>query len=102
MVFDLETYNDQEIVDAHAVSLHEVNRLRDRWYRDITREEIPTDRNYAILYNKSCRDSVLNMLKYISEKHGGDERTHIDKEGDEVVTSFRILLLAHISSGIDC
>ena len=41
------------------------------------------------------------MLKYISENYEGDERTYIDKDGDELVSSYRILLVAHISSGFD-
>ena len=41
------------------------------------------------------------MLKYISEKYEGDERTYIDKDGDEIVSSYRLLLVAHNSSGFD-
>ena len=43
----------------------------------------------------------MNMLKYISENYEGDERTYIDKEGDEIVNSYRILLLAHNAGGFD-
>ena len=43
----------------------------------------------------------MNMLKYISKNYEDDERTVIDKDGDEVVSSYRILLLAHNSSGFD-
>ena len=43
----------------------------------------------------------MNMLKYISENYEGDERTYIDKEGDEIASSHRILLLAHNASGFD-
>ena len=43
----------------------------------------------------------MNMLKYISEKYHGDERTYIDRDGDEIVSSYRLLLLAHNSSGFD-
>ena len=41
------------------------------------------------------------MFKYISENYEGDERTYIDKNGDEIVSSYRILLVAHNSSGFD-
>ena len=37
----------------------------------------------------------------VSEKYEGDGRTYIDKKGDEMVSSNRILLLAHIASGFD-
>ena len=43
----------------------------------------------------------MNMLKYNSEKYEGDERTYVDKDGDEIVSSYRLLLLAHNSSGFD-
>ena len=43
----------------------------------------------------------MNMLKYISGNYEGDERTYIDKDGDEIVSSNRPLLVAHNSSGFD-
>ena len=41
------------------------------------------------------------MLKYISENYQGDGRTYIDEDGDKIVSSYRLLLVAHISSGFD-
>ena len=41
----------------------------------------------------------MNMLKYISENYLGDERTY--KDGDDIVSSYRLLLVAHISSAFD-
>ena len=35
----------------------------------------------------------MNMLKYISEKYECDERTYIDKDRDEIVSSYRLLLV---------
>ena len=43
----------------------------------------------------------MNMLKYKSENYEGDERTYIDKDAEELVSSIRLLLVAHISSGFD-
>ena len=43
----------------------------------------------------------MNMLKHISENYEGYEGTYINKIGDEVVSSYRILLLAHKRSGFD-
>ena len=43
----------------------------------------------------------MNMLKYISENYEGYEGTYIDKDGDEIVSSYRLLLVAHNSSGFD-
>ena len=41
------------------------------------------------------------MLKCFSENCQGDERTYIDKEGNEIINSWRILFLAHSSCGFD-
>ena len=43
-VFDLETYNDQEFAEAYAAGLYDVNRLRDKWDRDLTSDELVTER----------------------------------------------------------
>ena len=41
------------------------------------------------------------MLNYVSETYEGDERTYIDKNGDEIVHSYRLLLVAQNSSCFD-
>ena len=43
----------------------------------------------------------MNMLKYISENYDGDEGTYFDKDGDEIYSSYRLLLVVHNSSGFD-
>ena len=43
----------------------------------------------------------MNMLKYFSENYDGDEKIYIDKDGDEIISSYRLLLVAHKSSGFD-
>ena len=43
----------------------------------------------------------MNLLENISQNFEGDERTYIDKEGDGIFNSYRILLLAHNASGFD-
>ena len=43
----------------------------------------------------------MNMLKFISENYEVDERTYTDKDGDEIVSSYRNLILAHHSFGFD-
>ena len=43
----------------------------------------------------------MNMLKLVSENCEGDERTYIDRECNEMVCSYRILLLAHNASVFD-
>ena len=100
-VFDLETHNDEEFAEAYAVGLYDVNRLRDCWHRDLTPHELVIERKHVTVFDASNGNCVMNMLKHISENYNGDERTYIDKDGDEIVSSYRLLLVAHNSSGFD-
>ena len=100
-VFDLETHNDQEFAEAYAVGLYDVNRLRDRWHRDLTSNELIIERKNVTVFDASNGNCVMNMLKYISENYEGDERTYIDKDGDEIISSYRLLIIAHNSSEFD-
>ena len=100
-VFDLETHNDQEFAEAYAAGLYDVNRLRDCWYRDLPSDELVIERKHVNVFDASNGNCIMNMLKYISENYEGDERTYIDKDGDEIVSSYRLLLVAHIRSGFD-
>ena len=100
-VFDLETHNDQEFAEAYAVGLYDVNRLKDCWYRDLNSNEKLIERNHVNVFNASNGNCIMNMLKYISKNYDGDERTYIDKDGDEIISSNRLLLVAHNSSGFD-
>ena len=100
-VFDLETHNDEEFAEAYAAGLYDANRLRDKWDRDLTSNELVIEKQNVTVFDASNGNCVLNMLKYISEIYEGDERTYIDKDGDEIVSSYRLLLVAHNSSGFD-
>ena len=87
-VFDLETHNDQEFAEAYAARLYDVNRLKDKWHRDLTPLELETERENVTVFDGSYGKPVMNMPKYISENYEGDERTYIDKEDDEIVSSY--------------
>ena len=100
-VFDLETHNDQEFAEANAAGLYDVNRLRDKWDRDLTPDELVIERKNVLIFDASNGNCVMNMLKYISENYDGDERTYIDKDGDEIISSYRLLFVAHNSPGFD-
>ena len=100
-VFDLETHNDQEFAETYAAGLYDVNRLRECWHRDLTGDELVIERKNVTVFDASNGNCIMNMLKYISENYDGDERTYIDKDGDEIVSSYRLLLVAHNSSGFD-
>ena len=93
-VFDLKTYNDQEFAEAYAAGLYDVHRLRDKWDRDLTVQEIETERETVIVFDSSNGNPVMNMLKNTSEKYEGDERTCNDKDRDEIVSSYRLSLVA--------
>ena len=100
-IFDLETHNDQEFAEAYAAGLYDVNPLRDRWHRDLTNNELTIERKNVTVFDASNGNCNMNMLKNFSENYEGDERTYIDKDGDEIVSSNRLLLVAHNSSGFD-
>ena len=100
-VFDLETPNDQEFSEAYAAGLYDVNRLRDCWYRDLNSDELIIERKNVTVFDASNGNCIMNMLKHISENYDGDERTYFDKDGDEIISSYRLLLVAHNSSGFD-
>ena len=100
-VFDLETHNDNEFAETYASGLYDINRLRDRWHRDLTSDELMIEIKNVTIFDASNGNCVMNMLKYISENYDGDERTYIDKDGDEIVSSYRLLLVAHNSSSFD-
>ena len=78
-----------------------MKRLRDRWDRDLTPDGLMIEKENVTVFDAFNGNSVMNMLKYISENYEGDERTYIDKDGDEIVSSYRLLLVAHNSSGFD-
>ena len=101
LIFDLETYNDQELAEAYVAGLYDVNCLRYEWDRDLTVQEIETERENVNVFDKSCEDLVMNMLKFFSENYDGDKRTYIDKDGDEIVSSYRVLSVAHNASSFD-
>ena len=52
-VFDLETHNDQEFAEAYAAGLYDVNRLRDRWHRDLTSNELLIERKNVNVFDAS-------------------------------------------------
>ena len=100
-VFDLEKCNNQDFAQAHAAGLYDENRLQDKWHRDLSPDEIVTEKDNVIVFNASNGNCAMNMLKYFSENYEGDERRYIDRVGVEIASSYRLLLVAHSSSGFD-
>ena len=100
-VFDLETHNDQEFAEAYAVGLCDVNRLKDCWQRDLNTNELIRERKHVTIFDASNGNCIMNMLKYISKNYEGDEKTYIDRDGNEIVSSYKLSLVADNSSGFD-
>ena len=75
--------------------------LCDRWDRELTPDEIVIEKENVTIFDGCNGNPVMNKLKYISENYESDERTYIDKDGDEKNSSYRFLLPAHNSSGFD-
>ena len=100
-VFDLETYNNQEFAELYAAGVYDVNRLRDRWKKGLPHNEIMMEKENVTVFDASIGNPVMNRLQYISESYEGDERTYNDKDVDDIVSAYRLLLVAHNSSGFD-
>ena len=100
-VFDLETCSGQGLPEANKPGLYDVNCLRDRWNRDLIPVETMTEKDKVIGFNGCSRNPVMSMLKYTSENYEGDQKTYIDEDGDEILTSYRLLLVAKNASGFD-
>ena len=81
--------------------MYDVNRLRECWHRDLNSNELIIERKHVTVFDASNGNCIMNMLKNISENFEGDERAYIDKDGDEIISSYRLLLVAHKSSGFD-
>ena len=75
--------------------------MRDKWGRNLSTDEIVTEKDNVFVFDGSNGNPVMTMLKYISENYEGDENTYIDKDGDQIVSSFRHLLVALNASGFD-
>ena len=78
-----------------------MNRLQDRWNRDLTADEIVREKDNFFVFEKPFKNPAMNRPKHFSQNYEGDERTFIDEDGDEVVSSYWFSLLARNSSCID-
>ena len=78
-----------------------MNRLRGKRYQNLPPKELQTKRKHDFVSDKSCGNPIMKMFEKISENYEGDEKTLIDKDGDEIVSSCRLLLVAHNSTGLD-
>ena len=63
-VFDLQAFNVENFAESYAAVLFDVSRLQDRWDRDLTPDEIVTEKDSAIVFGISNGNPVMNMPKY--------------------------------------
>ena len=49
--------------------------LQDSWDRDLTVQELVTERINVFLFDKLCGNPIKNKLELISENYKGDGRT---------------------------
>ena len=54
-----------------------------------------------IVFDKSKENPVINIIEYFLVNYERDENTNIDRNGDDRITSYRLLILAHNASGFD-
>ena len=71
LLFDLKSNIDQEVAEAYAGGLYDVYRLRDRCGRDLTPQEIQTERKCAFVFDKFYGNPVIDMPKNISKSYEG-------------------------------
>ena len=86
-VFESETYNVQEFAEAYAAGLYDVNRLQDRWKSDWTPDEVVTQKDDVTVFDGCNASPFTNMLKYVSGTYEGEERTYIDENVADIVSS---------------
>ena len=100
-LFALQTYNDQEFAESNAAGLYDLNCLRVKWDRDLISDEMVIEKENVTVFDesneKNCHEQAWIHLK----NYEADEKTWIHKSGDEIVSSYRLLLEAHNSSCFD-
>ena len=52
-IFDLKTYNNQKLAYTNAAGLFDVNRIPDRWIRDLSIQEMETKTEFFFVFDKS-------------------------------------------------
>ena len=100
-VFGLENYIDQEFAKAYAVGVYDANCLGDRWDGDLILDEIVTVKDSVIVCDGSNGNPVMHMLENNSLNYEVYERTFYDEDGNEIVSSYKLLLVAPNASGFD-
>ena len=100
-IFDIETGNVENKATPYAIGLYDLSRLKYRYKKDLTEDEIITERNNVIKFKAYNGNPVTQMIEYINKNYTGDKIIHRNKSGANIVKSNKITLVAHNSSGFD-
>ena len=86
---------------SYAAGLCVVDRFSKVWKRGLPQQEIEVEKDKFVVFDISNRNPCMNLPKYISENLERDERTYINKDANEIISSYRFSLLAHNASGFE-
>ena len=100
-IFDIETANVDDKAIPYGIGLFDLSRLKYRYKKDLTDEEIVTEREKVIKFKAYNGNPVVQMIEYINKNYTGDKIIHRNKSGANIVKSYRITLVAHNSSAFD-
>ena len=101
LIFDIETGNVEDRAIPYGIGLYDLSRLKYRYKKDLTDNEIITERKNVIKFKAYDGNPVVQMVEYINKNYTGDKIIHRNKSGVNIVKSYRTTLVAHNSSGFD-
>ena len=101
--FDLETVNVpyQEFCEAYGAGCYHLDRLKECYNGDLTKEELEIERQYVHIFDRENNNPVLDMIKYIITNYEGKPKYFNDKNGEFKISSYRYQLIGHNASGFD-
>ena len=94
-IFDIETANIDDKAVPYAIGLYDLSRLKYRYKKDLTINEIEIEREHVIKFKAYNGNPVTQMIEYINKNYTGDKVIHKNKSGANVVKSYKTTLVAH-------
>ena len=99
--FEIETYNKRQCANPYGVGLYEVQRLQEKWGRDLTGVKLKEEGTNVKKSNAKPGNPDIKMLKHMNQNHQGEEKTTRIKTENVTLSSYKIPCIAHNSSGCD-
>ena len=101
--FEVETVNVpyQEFCEAYGAGCYHLDRLKECYNGDLTKEELEIGRQYVHIFDRENNNPVLDMIKYIISNYEGKPKYFKDKNGEFKISSYRYQLIGHNASGFD-